>query len=109
MPVTLSTAADRQRRASSPAAGGAFRMPGMPGMSGGSDRTLETVLLAAAALVVFLGVIMVYLATVNPLAGFEQRLTSGEAVDLNSLRGADQLLPVLDAFDSSAARSFVGQ
>ncbi|HEV7786931.1 MAG TPA: hypothetical protein VGQ28_16410, partial [Thermoanaerobaculia bacterium] len=111
MPVTRSTAADRQRRAGTPA-GGSFRIPGMPGMpgtSGGSVRNLEAVLLAAAALVVFLGVVLVYLATVKPLDGFEQRLSSGEAVDLNSLRSSEQLLPVLDVFDSSAERSFVAQ
>lgn len=112
MPVTRSTAADRQQRAGSPAAGGGFRippMPGMPGTPGGSARNLEAMLLAAAALVVFLGVVLVYLATVKPLDGFEQRLNLGEAVDLNSLRSSDQLLPVLDAFDSSAERSFVAQ
>jgi cell division protein FtsW (lipid II flippase) len=111
MPVTRSTAADRQRRDGS-SGGGGFRMPGMPGlpgMAGGSARNLEAVLLAAAALVVLLGVVMVYLATVKPLDGFEQRLTAGEVVDLNSLHGVEQLLPVLDAFDSSAERSFVAQ
>ncbi len=45
----------------------------------------------------------------KPLDGFEERLASGELVDLNSLRSAEQLLPVLDAFDSSAERSFVAQ
>jgi cell division protein FtsW (lipid II flippase) len=112
MPVTRSSAADRQHRAGSPAEGGGFRippMPGMPGMPGGSARNLEALLLAAAALVVFLGVALVYLATVKQLDGFEQRLNSGEAVDLNSLRGVDQLLPVLDAFDSSAERTFVAE
>ncbi|MFY9824361.1 MAG: FtsW/RodA/SpoVE family cell cycle protein, partial [Thermoanaerobaculia bacterium] len=108
MPVTRSTAADRQRRAVSPAGGG-FRMPGMPGMPGAPARNLEAVLLAAAGLIVLLGLILVYFATVNPLGGFEQKLTAGEVVDLNSLRAADQLLPVLDAFDSSAERSFVAQ
>ena len=112
MPVTRSTAADRQARAGSSVGGGGFRIPPMPGMPGtgdGSARNLESVLLAAAALVVLLGVVLVYLATVKPLDGFEQKLGSGEAVDLNGLRGADQLLPVLDAFDSSAERSFVAQ
>jgi len=109
MPVTRSTAAERQRRDSATAGGGGFRMPGMPGMPGGPVRSVETLLLAAAGLVVFLGVVMVYLATVKQLDGFGQRLSSGEVVDLNSLRSADQLLPVLDAFDSSAERSFVAQ
>ncbi|HEX4962438.1 MAG TPA: FtsW/RodA/SpoVE family cell cycle protein [Thermoanaerobaculia bacterium] len=108
MPVTRSTAANRQSRAAAP--GGGFRMPAMPGMPGGpSSRNREALLLAAAGLVVLLGVILVYLATVKPLEGFEPKLTAGEVVSLNALRSADQLLPVLDAFDSSAERSFVAQ
>ncbi|MBW8877955.1 MAG: FtsW/RodA/SpoVE family cell cycle protein [Acidobacteria bacterium] len=108
MPVTRSTAADRQRRDGAP--GGGFRLPPIPGQSGGAPvRDREAVLLATAGLVVLLGLILVYLATVKPLDGFEQRLASGEVVDLNSLRGTDQLLPVLDVFDSSAEQSFVAQ
>ncbi|HYX23710.1 MAG TPA: FtsW/RodA/SpoVE family cell cycle protein, partial [Thermoanaerobaculia bacterium] len=108
MPVTRSTAADRQRRDGA-RAGGGFRLPPLPGQSGGLARNREAMLLAAAGLVVLLGLVLVYLATVKPLDGFEQRLAAGEVVDLNSLRGADQLLPVLDVFDSSAERSFVAQ
>ncbi len=107
MAVTRSTAADRQRRdGSSPVRGGGFGLPGLPGAP---SRGLEAILLAAAGLVVLLALILSYLATVKPLDGFEAKLTSGEVVNLNALRGSDQLLPVLDVFDSSAERSFVAQ
>src|SRR6476661_5217666 len=108
MAVTRSTAADRQRRGgSAPVRGGGF--PGLPGLPGAPSRGREALLLAAAGLVVLLGLILAYLATVKPLDGFEQKLASGEVVNLNALRGSDQLLPVFDAFDSSAERSFVAQ
>src|SRR3954470_9357158 len=107
MAVTRSTAADRQRRdGSPPVRGGGFHLPGLPGAP---SRGREAVLLGAAGLVVLLALILSYLATVKTLDGLEAKLTSGEVVNLNALRGSDQLLPVLDVFDSSAERSFVAQ
>jgi hypothetical protein len=105
MAVTRSTAADRRRQETSPLGRGMV----VPGFGGAPVRDRETVLLAAGALVVLLGLILVYLATVKPLDGVAQKLASGEIVNLNALRGSEQLLPVLDAFDSSAERSFVAQ
>ena len=107
MAVTRSTAADRQRRdGSPPVRGGGFHLPGLPGAP---SRGREAVLLGAAGLVVLLALILSYLATVKALDGFDPKLASGEVVNVNALRGSDQLLPVLDGFDSSAERSFVAQ
>ena len=110
MAVTRSTAADRRRSETSPAAGGkgapGFPMQGMPGLP---SRNRESVLLAAAALVVLLGLVLVYLAMAKPLAELAPKIASGEVVDLNDLRGADQLLPALDVLDSSGERAFVAQ
>jgi cell division protein FtsI/penicillin-binding protein 2/cell division protein FtsW (lipid II flippase) len=111
MAVTRSTAADRRRLETSPASaqrGGApgFPMQGMPGLP---SRNRESVLLAAAALVVLLGLVLVYLAMAKPLAELAPKIAAGEVVDLNDLRGADQLLPVLDVLDSSGERAFVAQ
>jgi cell division protein FtsI/penicillin-binding protein 2/cell division protein FtsW (lipid II flippase) len=109
MAVTRSTAAERRRQAAS--AGAAA--PGGPAFLGGPPaappRSLEALLLAAAALVVLLGLTLVYLAMSKPLADLQPRLAAGTIVNLNDLRGADQLLPVLDVFDSSAERSFAAQ
>ena len=105
MAVTRSTAADRrQREAAAPGAG--FAVQGLPGAP---TRNRETLLLAAAALVVLFGWILVYLATVKPLEEIAPQLASGQIVNLNDLRGSDQLLPVLDGLDSSAERAFVAQ
>ena len=114
MAVTRSTAADRRRQEGSPAADrrGApgFPMQGMPGLGLPSrNRNRESVLLAAAALVVLLGLVLVYLAMAKPLAELAPKIASGEVVNLNDLRGADQLLPVLDVLDSSGERAFVAQ
>ncbi|HKI01393.1 MAG TPA: FtsW/RodA/SpoVE family cell cycle protein [Thermoanaerobaculia bacterium] len=105
MAVTRSTAADRRRQAASPLDRGMV----VPGLAGGPVRNREAVLLAAGALVVLLALVLVYLATAKPLDGVDQKIAAGEIVNLNALRGSEQLLPVLDVLDSSAERSFVAQ
>src|SRR5215210_3449029 len=105
MAVTRSTAAERRRQSASPLG----RSMVMPGLAGGPVRNREAVLLAAGALVALLGLVLVYLATAKPLDGVDQKLASGEVVNLNALRGSEQLLPVLDVFDSSAERSLAAQ
>jgi cell division protein FtsW (lipid II flippase) len=81
----------------------------MAGLPGPPARRRETGLLAAAAVVVFFGLVLVYLATVKQLADAEQRIASGQLVNLNALRGSAQLLPVLDLFEASAERAFVAE
>ncbi|MFL6192618.1 MAG: FtsW/RodA/SpoVE family cell cycle protein [Thermoanaerobaculia bacterium] len=107
MAVTRSTAADRREREKKPAFRGGFAVQPLPGA--GPARTTETLLLAAAGLVVLLGLVLVYLATVKPLEAVGPKLASGEIVNLNELRGSDQLLPILDVFESSSERSFAAQ
>ncbi|HEX9940879.1 MAG TPA: FtsW/RodA/SpoVE family cell cycle protein [Thermoanaerobaculia bacterium] len=108
MAITRSTAADRRRQGSSLPGlpGRAVTLPGLPGLP---VRRREGVLLAAAAAVALLGLILVYLASVKPLDGIDQKIASGEIVNLNALRSSDQLLPVLDVFDSSGERAFATQ
>jgi cell division protein FtsW (lipid II flippase) len=100
MAVTRSTAADRRRRGF-PALGAG--LPGPP------VRRREAALLAAAALTVLTGLVLVYLATTKPLAGVGPQLASGQIVNLNALHGSAELLPVLDVFDSSAERAFAAE
>src|SRR5690349_9722837 len=100
MAVTRSTAAERRQRETSVLR----REPGfaVQGLPGGPTRNLETILLAAAALVALLGLFLAYLAMAKPLADEAAQLAAGQIVDLNDLKSSDQLLPVLDVFDSSA-------
>jgi cell division protein FtsW (lipid II flippase) len=107
MAVTRSTAADRRRQEQKPALGKGFALQPLPGSA--PARTTETLLLAAAALVVLLGLVLTYFATVRPLAEVGPKLASGQIVNLNELRGSDQLLPILDVFESSSERSFAAQ
>jgi cell division protein FtsW (lipid II flippase) len=81
----------------------------IPSFRGASERNREAMFLAAGALVALFALLLVYLATVKPLAGIDQKIASGEIVNLNDLKSSDQLLPVLDAVDSSAERSFVAR
>ncbi len=46
---------------------------------------------------------------VKPLAGDTAEIAAGRIVNLNDLRGADQLLGALDVFPSSAERSYAAQ
>ena len=93
MAVTRSTAADRRqqetRRAprarASPCRGSPAPRP--------PRRNLEALLLAAAALVVLLGLALAYLAMASRFARWTPKLASGEMVNLNDLRNADQLPP----------------
>ncbi len=105
MAVTRSTAADR-RRAGFPTLGRSMAMAGLPGLP---VRRREAALLAAAAAVALCGLALVYLATSRPLAGVEEKIAAGEIVNLNALRGSDQLLPILDFYEGSAERAFVAE
>jgi cell division protein FtsW (lipid II flippase) len=111
MAVTRSTAADRRRQqeASAPKSSPPFAVQGLPPGETAPTRNLEGLLLAASALAVLLGLFLVYLATVKPLADDTARIASGEIVNLNGLRSAEQLLPVLDVLDNSAERSYVAR
>ena len=107
MAVTRSTAAERRQRETS----ALKREPGfaVQGLPGGPSRNLETILLAAAALAVLLGLALAYLAMAKPLEDDAVKLAAGQIVNLNDLRSSDQLLPVLDVFDSSAERAFAAE
>jgi cell division protein FtsW (lipid II flippase) len=110
MAVTRSTAAERRRREASAPRGPGFPVQGLPGgAASGQTRNLEALLLAAAALVVLLGLALAYLAMAKSLADDASKLAAGQIVDLNGLRSSDQLLPALEVLDSSAERAFVAQ
>ena len=103
MAVTRSTAADR-RRQTIPTLNRSFPVQGMPGLP---SRQREAVLLLAGALVVLLGMALVYFGATRTLGDVEKQLASGEVVNVNALGSSDQLLPVLDdIFESSAERAF---
>ena len=111
MAVTRSTAADRRQRETetAPRRQPGFPVQGLPGDPAGTARNLEGLLLAAAAAVVLLGLALAYLAMVKPLEGDPAEIAAGRIVNLNDLRGADQLLGALDVFPSSAERSYAAQ
>src|SRR4051812_20114188 len=107
MAVTRSTAAERRQRETTVLKGQpGFAVQGLPGAP---SRNLETILLAAAAVVILLGLALAYLAMAKPLADDAAKLAAGGIVNLNDLKSADQLLPVLDVIDGSAERAFVAQ
>ncbi len=109
MAVTRSTAAGRrQQEASTARRDPAFPVQGLPGAPA-PGRNTEALLLAAAALVVLLGLALAYLAMVKTFAEVEPKLASGEMVNLNDLRNADQLTSALDVFAGSAERSFAAE
>jgi cell division protein FtsW (lipid II flippase) len=107
MAVTRSTAAERRQRETTVLR----KEPGfaVQGLPGAPSRNLEMILLAAAAAAVLLGLALAYLAMTKPLEDDVAKLAAGEIVNLNDLRSSDQLLPVLDVFDSSAERAFAAQ
>ncbi|HEV2844498.1 MAG TPA: hypothetical protein VG477_06610, partial [Thermoanaerobaculia bacterium] len=106
MAVTRSTAADR-RRQTIPTLNRSFPVQGMPGLP---SRQREAVLLLAGALVVLLGMALVYFGATRTVGDLEKQLASGEVVNVNALRGSDQLLPVLDdIFEGSAERAFAAE
>jgi cell division protein FtsW (lipid II flippase) len=109
MAVTRSTAADRRQQETSTLRGPAFAVQGIPGAATPGARNTEALLLAAAALVVLLGLALAYLAMAKPLEDVPPKLASGEVVNLNDLRSADQLLAALDAVEGSAERSFTAE
>src|SRR4051812_908943 len=107
MAVTRSTAAERRQRETTVLKGQpGFAVQGLPGAP---SRNLETILLAAAVVVILLGLALAYLAMTKPLADDAAKLAAGQIVDLNDLKSSDQLLPVLDAVEGSAERAFVAQ
>jgi cell division protein FtsW (lipid II flippase) len=110
MAVTRSTAAARrQQEKTSTLRGPAFAVQGLPGAAAPGARNTEALLLAAAAVVVLLGLALAYLAMAKPLEELAPKLASGEVVNLNDLRGPDQLLAALDAVEGSAERSFAAE
>src|SRR3982751_5583062 len=107
MAVTRSTAAERRQRETTVLKGQpGFAVQGLPGAP---SRNLEALLLAAAAVVILLGLALAYLAMAKPLADDAAKLAAGGIVNLNDLKSSDQLLPVLDVVDGSAERAFVAQ
>jgi cell division protein FtsW (lipid II flippase) len=109
MAVTRSTAAGRRQQETTALRGPGFAVQGLPGAPTPGGRNTEALLLAAAAIVVLLGLALAYLAMVKPLAELEPKLASGEIVNLNDLRSADQLTSALDVFEGSAERSFAAE
>jgi cell division protein FtsW (lipid II flippase) len=109
MAVTRSTAADRRQQETPARRQPGFPVQGLPGDPAPRARNTEAILLAAAAVVVLLGLALAYLAMARPLADDETQIAAGQIVNLNDLRGADQLTPVLDVFDGAAERAFVAQ
>jgi cell division protein FtsW (lipid II flippase) len=107
MTVTRSTAAERRQRETTVLK----RQPGfaVQGLPGAPSRNLETLLLAAAAAVILLGLALAYLATAKRLEDDAAKLASGQIVNLNGLQSSDQLLPALDVLDSSAERAFAAE
>jgi cell division protein FtsW (lipid II flippase) len=109
MAVTRSTAAGRREQETTTLRTPGFAVQGLPGAPAAGARNTEALLLAAAALVVLLGLALAYLAMVKPLEDVAPKLASGELVNLNDLRSADQLLATLDVFAGSAERSFAAE
>src|SRR5436305_12854480 len=107
MAVTRSTAAERRQRETTVLR----KEPGfaVQGLPGAPSRNLETILLAAAAIAVLLGLALAYLAMARPLADDTAAIAGGRIVNLNDLRSSDQLLPVLDVLDRSPERAFAAQ
>ncbi|HEX6900703.1 MAG TPA: FtsW/RodA/SpoVE family cell cycle protein [Thermoanaerobaculia bacterium] len=106
MAVTRSTAADR-RRQGIPTLTRSFPVQGMPGLP---SRQREGVLLLAGAVVVLLGLVLVYLGATRTVGDVEKQLAAGEVVNVNALRGSEQLIPLLDdVFESSAERAFAAE
>ncbi|HVT58486.1 MAG TPA: FtsW/RodA/SpoVE family cell cycle protein [Thermoanaerobaculia bacterium] len=102
MGVTISRAAERQGRPSPGAGLGLpLRLPGE------GRRGREAGLLALAGGVVLLAMVLTWLAVARPLAGVEQRLAQGELVNLNTVSGAGDLLPLLSFLPNPQERAFV--
>jgi cell division protein FtsW (lipid II flippase) len=109
MAVTRSTAADRRQKETAAPRQPGFPVRGLPGDAPFRTRNTEGILLAAAAAVLLLGLALAYLAMAKPLADDQAEIAAGRTVNLNDLRGADQLLAVLDVYPSSAERSYAAQ
>src|SRR5258708_25314313 len=101
MGVTISRAADRQRR---PTAG-----PLSAGLPGEARRGREAALLALSALVVVPAMVLTWLAVSRPLPETEARLARGEIVNLNAAASAADLLPPLAFLPAPQERSFVAE
>ncbi|MBZ5724840.1 MAG: FtsW/RodA/SpoVE family cell cycle protein [Acidobacteriia bacterium] len=69
----------------------------------------EWVWLLGASLFVAAGLAMVYAAKSPGFAAVEQRLARGELVNLNTVAGPEELLPLLESFPSRAERELVAQ
>ncbi|HWM91206.1 MAG TPA: FtsW/RodA/SpoVE family cell cycle protein [Thermoanaerobaculia bacterium] len=100
MAVTRSTAAERRQRqpASHP----------IPGLRP-APRMQEIMLLGGGLAVVFLGLLLAYLAVTNPLADLEKKLAGGDVLNLNDLRQPEDLLPLLGFVSEPAERTFIAR
>jgi cell division protein FtsW (lipid II flippase) len=102
MGVTIRRAGERPRKPS--------RVPGMPGIPGlHARRGREGLLLAGAAVLLMLGLLLVWKAVSRSFPQVEADLASGRTVDLNDLRQPEQLLPLLDFLDEPVERAFVAR
>src|SRR5205085_3466057 len=72
-------------------------------------RLQETVLLLAASLTVWLALALAYEAKTAAFADIEVRLQSKQLLNLNEVRSADELLPLLDVFANAADQRFTAQ
>ena len=101
MAVTRSSAAERRQRQDA-------RAHPVPGLKPAA-RNWEMALLGGGLAVVLLGLLLVYLAASKPLAPIAQGLASGEVVNLNDLRQAEDLLPHLGFISEPAERAYVAR
>lgn len=100
MAVTRSTAAERRQR--QPAS---YPIPGQRPAA----RNQELMLLGGGLAVVLLGLLLVYLAAVKPLAGIDRQLADGEVLNLNNLSAPEDLLPHLGFISEPVERAFVAR
>jgi cell division protein FtsW (lipid II flippase) len=108
MGVTISRAAERKSRASSP-----FRLAGLPSPFSPGDpgalRHREALLLALSGTVVALAMVLTWLSVSRPLPEIEARLARGEIVNLSAVPTASELGPLLYFLPSAQERAFVAE
>jgi cell division protein FtsW (lipid II flippase) len=101
MGVTISRAAERKSR---PSPG-----PRVAGLPGEGRRGREAGLLALSGGVVVFAMLLAWLAVSAPLADLESRLARREVVNLNTVSGSSELLPLLSFLTTPQERSFVAE
>jgi cell division protein FtsW (lipid II flippase) len=108
MSVTISRAAERRTRA-----GSWFGPAGLPGPlapgAAGERRGREALLLAVSGATVVFAMALTWLAVSRPLPDLEARLAHGEIVDLSTVPGAAELVPLLAFLPSPQERAFVAE